>query len=322
VESATSVTISAAATATATGVTITITRRGPISSITQAQDLASLDATTTSAAFVAAAKYAYHVTCPSATTYDLEAIAWFLEFGNWTGKAFPESIPANVKLVLAQYARICESKLLTKMKTASTTVAESGKVGTLRAYIAMIAKYAAYLRNRHRLPDSVTLRLIHPRWAIAAFQADVVMGSGYELEFLTQSRQVVSAALAELNVVASDYIDGATGDSQLFAPGPGNVQGGKLAASGTLTFPTTMASFLFPEGSFMAGVSPSIDFGIWRDSFLNEANNYRMGFEGWETIVPLGYEMIQLTTTSSINGTFAGPAYGSTGLTVALPTTF
>lgn len=323
VVSATQVTISAAATATATGVTITITRRGAVGTVTAAQDLAALDAAAASAARIAGSKYAYHVTCPGTTTVTLDAIYWFLEFGNWTAKAFPEQIPATVKLALAVYARRAESALLTQMKAASTSHAgTAAAVGAIRAYICQIEKAVEYLRNRHRLPESRTIRLVHPRWLIAALAGDVRLGSGQVEAFLTEARSTVRKAMADMNVVVSDYIDSAAGDSQLFAPGPGAIQGGKLASGGTLTYPATAASFLFPEGSFLAGISSSIDFGIYRDSFLNEQNNYRMGFEGWEKIVPLGYEMLAITSTLAYNGTAAGAAYGSEtlGSPVALPT--
>lgn len=323
VVSPTQVTISAAAATTATGVTLTITRRGVVSEITAAQDTAALDAAAGSLARIAGSKYAYHVTCPGTNTVTLDAVAWFLEFGNWTAKAFPEQIPATVKLALAVYARRAENKLLTQMKAASTSHAgTAAAVGAIRAYICQIEKAVEYLRNRHRLPESRTIRLIHPRWLISALAGDVRLGSGQVEAFLTEARGTVRKAMADMNVVVSDYIDSATGDSQLFAPGPGNIQGGKLASGGTLTYPATAASFLFPEGSFLAGISSSIDFGIWRDSFLNEQNNYRMGFEGWEKIVPLGYEMLAITSTLAYNGTAAGPAYGSStlGSPVALPT--
>lgn len=325
VNSPTSVTISAAATTTATGVTLTITRRGAVGSITQAQDAAALDAADASAALIAAFKTAYHVTCPTPTTYDLEAIYWFLEFGNWTAKAFPEQIPATVKLALAVYARTAEGKLLTKMKALSTAYAAGpAPVSAIRTYISQVERAAEYLRNRHRLPESVTLRLVRPRWLVAALAADVRFGSGNVEEYLTNARGVVTQALGDINVVTSDYIDSAVGDNQLFAPGPGNIQGGKLAAAGTLTYPATAASFLFPEGSFLAGVSSAIDFGVWRDTWLNERNNYRMGYEGWETIVPLGYEMLHITSTLSYNGTAAGDAYGSSTVAspVAIPTSY
>lgn len=325
VGSATSVTISAAATTTATGVTLVITRRGIVGSITQAQDAAALDAAVGSAAFEAAFKHAFRVSCPTPATYDLEAIYWFLEFGNWTTKAFPEQIPAAVKLALAWYARTAESKLLTKMKALSTAYAPTVvPISAIRAYISDIEQGCEYLRSRHRLPDSVTLRLIHPRWLISALSADVRFGSGSVREYLTNARGVVRDALADMNVVASDYIDSAVGDNQYFAPGPGNLQLGKLAAAGTLNYPATAASFLFPEGSFVAGVSSSIDFGVWRDTWLNERNNYRMGFEGWETILPFGYEMLHFTHTLGYNGTAAGAAYGSetVGSPVAIPVAY
>jgi hypothetical protein len=320
INSATSVTISVAATATATGVTLTIVRKGAVDIITQAQDAAALNGT--AAQVIAGTKPCLHVDCPAPTTVDLDAITWCLEFGNWTSKAFPEQMPAWLQLTMAVWARTAETALLDKMSALSTQITATGIVGALRSLIGQQVKAAAYFRSRNRLPDEVTLRCHMPRWVIDLGVCDIVHGSGYDSAFIRQARQIVRDGLAEANVVPSYYVDSGTGKGQLFTAG--GVQGGKHAAGALANFPSTVVWYLYPEGSFLFGDGGTLDFGIWRDSGLNAANNYRMMAENWETVVGVGYEMLEVTSTVVANGTFAGPAYGSTTVAapVAIPATF
>lgn len=320
INSATSVTISAAAGSTATGVTLTIVRKGAVDIITQAQDAAALNGT--AAQVIAGTKPCLHVDCPAPTTVDLDAITWCLEFSNWTSKAFPEQMPAWLRLTMAVWARTAETALLDKMSALSTQITATGIVGALRSLIGQQVKAAAYFRNRNRIGDEVTLRCLMPRWVIDLGVCDIVHGSGYDSAFIRQARQIVRDGLAEANVVPSYYIDSGTGKGQLFAPG--GTQGAKHGAAALVAFPSTVVWYLYPEGSFLFGDGGTLDFGIWRDSGLNSLNNYRMMAETWETVVGVGYEMLEVTSTVAANGTFAGPAYGSTTQSspVAIPTAF
>lgn len=320
INSATSVTISAAATATATGVTLTIVRKGAVDIITQAQDAAALNGT--AAQIIAGTKPCLHVDCPAPTTVDLDAITWCLEFGNWQSRAFPEQMPAWLQLTMAVWARTAETALLDKMSALSTQITATGIVGALRSLIGQQVKAAAYFRSRNRLDDNVTLRCLMPRWVIDLGVVDIVHGSGYDSAFIRQARQIVRDGLAEANVVPSYYVDSGTGKGQLFAPG--GTAGGKHAAGALVAFPSTVVWYLYPEGSFLFGDGGTLDFGIWRDSGLNAANNYRMMAESWETVVGVGYEMLEVTSTVAANGTFAGAAYGSNTVSspVAIPSTF
>lgn len=320
VNSATSVTISAAATATATGVTLTIVRQGAVSYITNAVDAAALNGTT--AQQIAALKNCIHVECPTPLDVQVAAVSYCLEFGNFTTRAFPEQMPAWLQLTLAIWARVAETKLLDRMSATSTQITATGIVGALRSLVTQQIKAAAYFRNRNRLDDSVTLRVLMPRWVLDLGAVDLILGSGYDSAYLTQARQFVTTAFAEANLVPSYYIDSGTGKGQLFAPG--GVQGAKHGAAALVAFPGTVVWYMYPEGSYMFLDGGFLDFGMWRDSGLNSANNYRLMAETFEELAPMGYEMLEVTSTVVANGTFAGPAYGSTtlGSPVAIPATF
>ena len=320
VNSATSVTISAAATATASGVTLTIVRQGAVSYITNAADTAALGGTL--AQQVAALKNCIHVECPTWNDVQVAAISYCLEFGNFTTRAFPEQMPAWLQLTLAIWARVAETKLLDRMSAASTQITVTGIVGALRSLVTQQIKAAAYFRNRNRLSEDVTLRVLMPRWVLDLGVCDLVLGSGYDAQFLAQARSLVAQAFAEANLVPSYYVDSGTGKGQLFAPG--GVQGAKHANGALVNFPSTVVWYMFPEGSFLFLDGGFLDFGMWRDSGLNSANNYRLMAETFEELAPTGYEMLEVTSTVVANGTFAGPAYGSTTVSspVAIPTAF
>lgn len=320
VTNATTVIISVAATATATGVTITIVRRGAVGVVTSAQDLAALNGT--DAQIVAGTKPCLHVACPAPTTVQLAAISWCLEFGNFTTRAFPEQMPAWLQLTLAVWARTAETRLLDRMSALSTQITAASVVGASRTLIAQIVKASAYFRNRNRLDDDVTLRVALPRWVLDLAVCDLVLGSGYDARFLSQARETFRSGLAEANVVPSFYVDSGTGKGQLFAPG--GTAGAIHGAGALVAFPSTVVWYMFPEGSFLFLDGGTLDFGLWRDSSLNSLNNYRLMAESFEELAGVGYEMLEVTSTVAANGTFAGPAYGSTtvGAPVAIPSSF
>jgi hypothetical protein len=318
VVNATTVTISAAATATATGLTLTIVRRGATGQITEAQDAAALDGT--DAQIVAASKFAYHVTCPSPTTYKLRALYWMLEGSNWTDQAYPELMAAWVRETNKVYALMADSALLTEMSALSTAYAATGVVDSFRSWLAQVAKVCAYLRDRHMIPEAVPMHVHHPRFLARAFQQSLIYGSGNDSRYLTQTRAIMREALNEFNINTTSYIGTAAGKAQRFA-GAGGVLGAKLAGGGSLAYPTVAYTYIYPEGHFMVGLGRDINFGTWRDSYLNERNNFRMGGEGFEKVAPLGPEAIELASTLAHNGVTAGDAYGSSTASspVAIP---
>lgn len=320
INSATSVIISAEATLTAAGVTLTIVRRGAVGTVTAAQDLAALNGTL--AQQIAGRKPCLHAACPAPSTVEPTAVSWCLEFGNFTTRAWPEQIPAWLKMTLAVWARTAETLLLDRMSALSTQVTLAPIMGLARDIIPGIIRMAAYLRNRHRIDESLTLRVALPRWILDAAACDLMKGSGYDSAYFTMARAIFAAGLAEANVVPGYYIDSGTGKGQLFSPS--GVAGGAQGAGAAVEFPGTVVWYLFPEGSFAFGDGGYLDFGLWRDSALNEANNYRLMAESFEALIGLGPEMIEVTQTIDINGTFAGTAYGSSTVTapVAIPAAY
>lgn len=313
VESPTSVTISAATTATATGVSITIVRKGAIGYITEAQDAAALGGTL--AQQIAARKPFIHVTCPSPITVKTNAISMGLEFSTFTERAFPEQAPEWIRAALAAWARVAETALLDRMSATSTQVTAASVVGGLRTYIAQLTKAVEYYRQRSRLTDDVPIDIQAPHWIRAMATCDILLGSGYDAEFLRAAEALVNGALGSVNATIHYYVDSATGKGQLFAPG--GVQGAKQGSGALVAFPTTAVSYIYARGSYVYVGGQMLDLGFWRDSGLNSRNMRRYMVEGFENLANPGFEMLELTSTLSANGTFAGTAYGSS--TVSSP---
>ncbi len=298
VNSPTSVTISANATATTASNIFTITRPGPIGYITMATAAASLGGTDLQR--VAAYKPCMHVVCPSAVEILVAALSRCVEFDNFGARAYPEQVQAWLTIALSQWARRAETALLDRMKSSSTQVTAGAVNGASRQLVAQVVKAAAYFRNRNRMDRDVMLHVWFPAWTIDLAIADLVLGSGYEVEFFTQARTLFETALRQANVNVSWYMDSATGNGQL-------INSGTRQAAGALTaFPTTCVWYLAAEGSWLFLDGGELDLGLVRDSTLNQSNNYRIFGETWEEAALIGPESLEVTSTVVASGAFTG----------------
>lgn len=286
---------------------------GSIGFITAAVDAAALGGN--GGQIAAATKPCLHVTCPTKTEYDVAAISRCLEFGNFTARAYPEQVEAWLTLATAQQARKAETALLDGISAKSTQVTAAKVVGAARDLVAVIVKAAAYYRNRNRMSPTRPLRAMLPAWVIDLMVADLTHGSGYEAEFFAMARNQIQAALAELDVNVTFYLDSGTGKGQLI--NSGNIQ----TAGALVAFPSTVVWYLFAEGSFLYLDAGTLDFGVVRDSSLNALNNYRIFAETFETVAFVGVESLEITQTVVADGTYAGAAYGL-GASTALPASY
>lgn len=289
---------------------------GAIGFITAAQDAAALGGN--AGQIAAATKPCLHVTCPGVVEYDTAAITRCLEFGNLTAKTYPEQVGAWVKLAAAQWARKAETALIDGIAAKSTQVTLASTAGAARDIVSGIIKAAAYYRNRNRTNPDLALRVMLPAWVIDLMIVDLTKGSGYEVEYFAMARQQIAAALAEVNVNVTFYLDSGTGKGQLI--NSGNV----ITAGAMCAFPSTVVWYMFSEGSFLFLDTGQLDLGVVRDASLNSLNNYRLFAESWETVAFVGVESLEGTQSVVANGTFAGPAYGSTtiGSPQAIPSTY
>jgi hypothetical protein len=298
VNSPTSVTISANATATTASNIFTITRPGPIGYIPMATAAASLGGTDLQR--VSAYKPCMHVICPAAVEILVAALSRCVEFDNFGARAYPEQVQAWLTIALAQWARRAETALLDRMKSSSTQVTAGAVNGASRQLVAQVVKAASYFRNRNRMDRDVPLHVWFPAWTIDLAIADLVLGSGYEVEFYSQARTLFETALRQANVNVSWYMDSATGNGQLMNSGT------RQTAGALTTFPSTCVWYLAAEGSWLFLDGGELDLGLVRDSTLNTSNNYRIFGETWEEAALIGPESLEVTSTVVASGAFVG----------------
>jgi len=300
VTNATTVVISAAATGTAAGVTLIITRPGSTGYVTSATDAAALGQAAGSAAVLAATKPCLHVTCPAPSTYTVAAISRCVELGNFQARAYPEQQAAWLTLAMAQWARRGETALLDSLAAKSTQVTMGKTTGAARQLVAQVAHQASYYRNRNRMDPEVYVRVLLPWWVHGLAIADLAHGSGYEPDFLTKSRAIFEEGLTQAKVNISWYLDSGTGKGQLWN------SGNAMAAGAAPSFPTTVVSYMYAEGSWIFGDQGNLDFGIVRDSTLNSLNNFRVFGESFEVGAYVGVECLETTHTVVASGEYSG----------------
>jgi hypothetical protein len=237
------------------------------------------------------------IECPEFDEVQLDMIYKCLQFGNLNSRAWPEMVSAFVDAAAAAHASLAETSILDQMKDFSVEVDGKEAYGAFSSLLYSIQLAAEGMRSAHRLDDNVTLRVILPRWTAGLLITDLVNSQFSRFE---KTREGVIQALRELaGVEVSFTLDGATGDSQVFAAQTAGAQVG---------FPTTVKFFIYPEGSFLFLDGGTLDLGIVRDSILNNTNDYRMFAETFEIVAYIGIASQYITTTVCPSGTTAGTA--------------
>jgi hypothetical protein len=235
------------------------------------------------------------VACPSFSEKDLSMIYHCIQFGNLNSRAFPEQVAQFNELVLAAHARLAEQALLDGIAAASTAVTSTAIYG---AYSTLVNDYlfaAAGLRSRQRMAVNAKIRVLAPEWVGDLIAADLTNRAFSDFQW---TRTNVAELLAKQDLVVSWYMDTATGAGQVF---------GTQSAGVLLRFPTTVKSYIFPEGSFLFLDGGTLDLGIVRDSTLNSTNDFQIFGETFENIAFVGPESLALTSTVCPDGT-TGPA--------------
>lgn len=242
-----------------------------------------------------ATKSCQTVSCPAFSEKDLSMIYHCVKFGNLNARAWPEQIAQFNELVLAAHARLAEQALLDGIAAAATAVTSTAIYG---AYSTLLDDYlfaAAGLRSRHRMAVNAKVRVLAPEWVGDLIAADLHNRAFSDFNY---TRQNVAALLAKQDLVVDWYMDTATGAGQVF---------GTQNAGALLRFPTTVKSYIFPEGSFLFLDGGTLDLGIVRDSTLNSTNDFEIFGETFENIAFVGPEALALTSTVCPDGT-TGPA--------------
>lgn len=251
------------------------------------------------------------MTCGSEEHVFIDAVSTRIGFGNMQARFAPEQVAANTEIAAAAAARVAEVSLLNKIAEACVkgVTTGSGKVlGATRDLLSAVSQVAAQQRQLHRLPDSVMLTAVLPRWARDLIRADLAREIGHAQDADWNSLAVTDAQIDELLGVSGIHpiwhLDGQ----------PSGVEGGvaqtfALPVKGAIkAFPTALVWYVFPEGQIQYLDAGRLDLGVVRDSTLDATNDYECFFEVFENVAFRGYANggLQLVSTLCANGASAG----------------
>lgn len=242
-----------------------------------------------------ATKTCQTVSCPAFSEKDLSMIYHCIKFGNLNARAWPEQVAQFNELVLAAHARLAEQALLDGIASASTAVTSTAIYGAYSTLLDDFLFAAAGMRSRHRMAVNAKIRVLAPEWVGDLIAADLHNRAFADFQW---TRQNVATLLAKQDLLVTWYMDTATGAGQVF---------GTQSAGVLLRFPTTVKSYIFPEGSYLFLDGGTLDLGIVRDSTLNSTNDFEIFGETFENIAFVGPESLALTSTVCPDGT-TGPA--------------
>lgn len=245
-----------------------------------------------------AAKSCRTIECPDFESVEVDSIYHCIEADNLASRAYPELMARIDALVLAEQARLADSKLLTEMAAGSTAVTGGSlEAGAVWALLGDVYRLAAGTRSRNRMPEAARLRAIFPGWIVDLLALDVARGQFDRF----QTREAIVGILERAGINVAFTLDGSSTatDGQVFgAQTPGAI----------LDFPDTVEWFMFPEASWLHLDSGNLELGVVRDSDLNLANNFQVFGETWEQVAFVGVESFVVTSTVCPSGTVAAPA--------------
>lgn len=254
--------------------------------------------------------------CPSVQEDLVDAIVSRSQFGNFLVKFSPEYVDHILDVARADHARLAESTILRAISvhTLTQNASVNGEVlGALSDWFATLSRVAAAIRYRNRLPRTAPLRLIYPALLDDLLAADVAreMPGATVAERISITEQALNAGYLARNINATRTLDSPTGLSPL--------QGFVAQGNGPLVpWPDSVFAYVFPEGSWAHLDAGTLDFGLYRDSTLNNQNNAEFFMETFEAVAFRGVESIELSIDLCAGGARAAledgmPAYCLSG---------
>lgn len=216
--------------------------------------------------------------CPDDVETIVDAITSCLRIGNFRARYFPEQIAAWVTKAAQNYARVAESRILTKIGAESTQINAGTVLGTTRNVLTVLDRAGAALRSRHRLDPDYPLRMIAPAWLLDNMISDLTRQMPGDNMLDTADSQI-NTFFANRQINVAWTLDGETG--QIF----GTQFDGDL-----LGWPSHVIVYLYIEGQWLFLDGGTLDFGLVRDSVLNATNDFQLFSEGFENVAFHGYE--------------------------------
>lgn len=238
-------------------------------------------------------KNCLELTCPDTDETLVEAVVSCLTVGNFRARFNPEQVAAWVDLAAVNHARQADTKLLTTIGTGSTQVTTGTILGTARDVLASLDRIIAAAESRNRTADGTPWTFGAPRWLRDQMRVDLLrqMPVGSVQETLAVADATIDALFAARGINPVWLLDGETG--QVFGPqGDGPLTG----------WPSTVVTYLYPEGSWLFLDGGTLDLGIVRDSVLNSTNDVQVFSETFEATHFHGVESYRLTLDTCPDG--------------------
>lgn len=237
------------------------------------------------------------MTCPTEEETLVDAITRCLKIGNFRARFFPEQVQTWIEQAAVWHARFAETRMLTAIGSGSTQVSSGQLLGAMPDTVATIVRATAAFRSRRRL-GAQRLRWGIPFWLLNLLTADLARqmprGGSLEEQYAVAEAELLRIFSA-LGLNVTTFLDGETG--QVFgAQGDGPLIG----------WPSTVVTYLFPEGSWLFLDGGQLDLGIVRDSTLVGTNDYLVFAETFENVHFHGIESHRLTLDLCPDGSVAG----------------
>jgi hypothetical protein len=238
------------------------------------------------------------LTCPDTDETIVDAVTKCLEFGNFRARFFPEQVQAWLDLAAVWHARFAETRLLTAIGSGSTQVTSGQVLGATPDVLATLNRAVAAINSRWRLGRTgVPLRFGAPAWLLELMRTDIArqLPAGTPDERYAVADASIQRWIELTGVNVTWFLDGESG--QIFGPqGDGPLVG----------WPSTVVTYLYPEGSWLFLDGGTLDLGIVRDSTLNATNDYQIFSETFEAAHFHGIESYRLVLDLCPDGTVSG----------------
>lgn len=238
------------------------------------------------------------LSCPEEYENLVTAITKCLEVGNFRARYFPEQVEAWLRLAAVNHARRAEILLLDAMTAASTHVTQGQLLGTVPDILAGLDRATAIIPSVNRLGRNFPMRFVFPFWLYNQMRTDEArrLPSGMSAdERYAVAESSMNRWMTVRNVTPTPIMDGPTG--QMFnRQGDGPMQG----------WPSTVKTWLYPDGSHLFLDGGTLDLGLYRDSALVSTNDLQIFSETFEGHAFHGVESWDITFDTCPDGSISG----------------
>lgn len=237
------------------------------------------------------------LTCPDDETSLVDAITKCLEVGNFRARYFPEQVEAWLRLAAVNHARRAEVELLTKMTAASTHVTQGQILGTVPDILAGLDRATAIIASVNRVSRTFPMRFVFPFWLYNQMRTDEArrLPGGSPDERYAVAEADLNRWMAVRNVTPTPIMDGPTG--QIFS---------RQGDAPMIGWPSTVKTWLYPDGSHLFLDGGELNLGLYRDSTLVSTNDVQIFAETFEGHAFHGVESWDITFDTCPDGSISG----------------